>query len=83
LRKGDLVLMYTDGVTEIVGSAGQVLDESGLIIAVQENLDQDVSFIAGQLMENIEKFNRKSSFEDDVTFIIGRYSGMPAEGAKE
>ena len=79
LRKGDLILMYTDGVTEIIGKAGQLLDESGLIAAVETHLDQEVSVIAGLLMEKIEKFNRKSSFEDDVTFIVARYSGISEE----
>ncbi|NQT62876.1 MAG: SpoIIE family protein phosphatase [Candidatus Marinimicrobia bacterium] len=79
LRSGDLLLMYTDGVTETVGSAGQLLDESGLISAVKNHMDKSVSLIASQLLEKIEKFNRKSSFEDDVTFIVGRYSGIPAE----
>jgi sigma-B regulation protein RsbU (phosphoserine phosphatase) len=79
LRSGDLLLLYTDGVTETVGSAGQLLDESGLINAVQSHLDQNVSLIASLLEEKLGKFNRKSSFEDDVTFIVGRYSGIPAE----
>jgi len=79
LRNGDLLLMYTDGVTETVGSAGQLLDESGLITAAQSHLTQDVTLIASQLLEKLEKFNRKSSFEDDVTFIVGRYLGTPAE----
>ncbi|MCF7825942.1 MAG: SpoIIE family protein phosphatase [Candidatus Marinimicrobia bacterium] len=79
LQNGDLFLLYTDGVTETVGSAGQILDESGLIAAVQAHLDEHVSVLANRLLEKIEKFNRKSSFEDDVTFIVGRYSGIPAE----
>ena len=82
LQSGDLLLMYTDGVTETIGSAGQLLDESGLITAVQDYLTQDVSLIASHLLEKIEEFNRKSSFEDDVTFIVGRYSGIPAEVAE-
>ncbi len=79
LRTGDLFLLYTDGVTEIVGSAGQLLDESGLITTIQSNLDQEVNQIASNLLERIEKFNRKSSFEDDVTFIVGRYTGVTEE----
>ncbi len=79
LKRGDLLLLYTDGVTETVGSAGQLLDESGLINAVRSHLNQNVSSIASELEEKLGKFNRKSSFEDDVTFIVGRYSGIPAE----
>ncbi|MBT3826016.1 MAG: SpoIIE family protein phosphatase [Candidatus Marinimicrobia bacterium] len=82
LQNDDLLLLYTDGITETVGSAGQLLDERGLISVIQDHLDQDVSSIASQLLEKIEKFNRKSSFEDDVTFIVGRYTGNPAEVAE-
>lgn len=80
LQHDDLLLFYTDGVTETVGSSGQLLDESGLISAVQAHLDQDVNLIASLLLEKIEKFNRKSSFEDDVTFIFARYSDVSAAG---
>jgi sigma-B regulation protein RsbU (phosphoserine phosphatase) len=82
LQNDDLLLLYTDGITETVGSAAQLLDERGLISVIQDHLDQDVSSIASQLLEKIEKFNRKSSFEDDVTFIVGRYTGNPAEVAE-
>lgn len=76
LKKGDLVLLYTDGVTEIVGKAGQLLDETGLINAVQPHVKKEVSEISRLLLDSLEKFNRSASFEDDVTFIIGRYSGI-------
>jgi len=79
LQTGDLIVLYTDGLTETIGSAGQLLDERGLIEAIQDNIDRDVTEITSLLLEKIEKFNRKSSFEDDVTFIVGCYTGIPPE----
>ena len=79
LQSGDLFLLYTDGVTEIIGKAGQLFDESGLITAVQALREKDVREITTRLLAKLETFNRKLSFEDDVTFIVGRYIGIPAE----
>ncbi len=79
LKSGDLFLLYTDGVTETVGKAGQLFDEGGIIRLVQKHHEKDVSVIAQSLLEKLEKFNRNPAFEDDVTFIIGRYTGIPSE----
>jgi len=76
LEKGDLLLLYTDGITETVNRSGQLLDERGLIEAVEPHLDQDVPVIAALLHEKIETFNGGASFDDDVTFIVARFTGM-------
>jgi len=78
LQTGDLILLYTDGVTEIVGKAGQLFDESGLIQLVTENLDKQVIELASRLQQDLEKFNQGKSFQDDVTFIPGKYTGIPS-----
>lgn len=75
LRSGDLILLYTDGVTEIVGKSGQLLDESGLIRAIRSFQGEKVQDLAQLLQDKLAKFSGKESFEDDLTFIIGRYTG--------
>ena len=83
LQKDDLFLLYTDGVTEIVGKAGQLFDESGLISAIQSLREKPVREISRLFLEKLESFNGKSSFDDDVTFIIGRYTGVPIDEFNE
>jgi len=83
LQKDDLFLLYTDGVTEIVGKAGQLFDESGLISAIQSLREKPVREISRLFLEKLESFNGKSSFDDDVTFIIGRYKGIPIGESNE
>ncbi len=75
LQEGDLFVLYTDGVTESVGKAGQLMDESGLISIIEANKNKPVKEISRVLLEKLENFNRNASFDDDVTFIIGRYTG--------
>jgi len=79
LQTGDLIILYTDGVTEIVGKAGQLLDESGLIEILEGHHELSVGDLGQFLLEKLEKFNRKDAFEDDLTLILGRYTGIPPE----
>ncbi|MEA3287819.1 MAG: GAF domain-containing SpoIIE family protein phosphatase [Candidatus Marinimicrobia bacterium] len=77
LQTGDLILLYTDGVTEIESRSGQSLNESGLIDALQNDAEKKVSEISRALLVQLEKFNGKSAFDDDLTLILGRYTGIP------
>ena len=78
LAAGDLIILFTDGVTDIVNKSGQLFDESGLITYIRTHLDRSVEEITKGLVENLDSFNRQSGFEDDLTFIIGRYTGTDA-----
>ena len=78
LQKDDLFLLYTDGATEIVGKSGQLFDESGLISTVQALQEKPVREISRILLDKLENYNREPTFADDVTFIIGRYTGIPS-----
>lgn len=79
LQTGDLVLLYTDGITDTVGKAGQLFDETGLIETLKDCQDSNVEEIAKVLMEKLEKFKGKKSFVDDLTYIIVRYTGISPE----
>jgi len=78
LKTNDLFLLYTDGVTDIVGKSGQLFDERGVIEFVKNNFSKPVEEITKGLVEELDSFNGKQSFADDVTFIIGRFSGADA-----
>ncbi len=81
LRTDDLFVLYTDGVTDIVNKSGQLFDESGLIKFLKKNLAKSVEEITKGLVETLDNFNRKSNFEDDLTFIVGRFTGSDAPEA--
>ena len=76
LQVGDLIVMYTDGVTDIVGKSGQLFDERGLIEFITANLGEDPDEISKGLVVELDNFNGKGPFADDLTFIICRYSGV-------
>lgn len=79
LRTGDLILLYTDGITETVGKSGQLFDESGLIQAIQQHQKAHVQEISTAFVDELEKFSGEEAFEDDLTFILCRYKGIPVD----
>ncbi|NQV15091.1 SpoIIE family protein phosphatase [bacterium] len=78
LQTGDLVVLYTDGITETVGKTGQLFDESGLLDTLKSCQHMNVEEIASLIMGKLEKFKGNQSFADDLTLILARYSGIPA-----
>jgi len=83
LQTGDLILLYTDGITETVGKSGQLFDESGLIDTIQKYREKPIQELAQLFMERLEKFSGKQSFEDDLTFILAHYTGVPSSNSAE
>ncbi len=73
LQKEDLLVLYTDGVTEAVDSSGQLFDEKGIIDLVQEHLNARADEIGAALLEKIYRFTRSNLLKDDVTVILARY----------
>lgn len=79
LQTNDLLLIYTDGITESIAKSGQLFDESGLIEILKSHEQDKVSHIAQAIIDTLKKFIARDTFEDDVTFILARYHGAPAE----
>lgn len=80
LASGDLLLLYTDGATDAVNSAGQMFSSTGL--------DRTVSGAAGAgpqaLVETIagalRAFAGDVAQEDDITLLAVRYQGAASRG---
>jgi len=70
LKKGDLILIYTDALIEAVSPDGQPLGEDGLLdIARQINWSQPQE-IAPMLLEAVERWRGGKAAEDDQTLIV-------------
>ncbi len=72
LKRDDFLVMYTDGLVEAVGPAGQLFDESGLIEIVRTVLTKPAGEMAETIIDRIHAFSRKDSFDDDLTLLITR-----------
>jgi phosphoserine phosphatase RsbU/P len=79
---GDLIVLYSDGVSEAANPAGEELGRDGLM-TISRTLDQGSAETFGlQLVEAVREFRGGSDLQDDQTIIVlERVIDEPAGGA--
>jgi sigma-B regulation protein RsbU (phosphoserine phosphatase) len=71
LETGDVLSLYTDGITETTGHGGEEFGESRLLETLRTSRELEASYIL-QNVENAAKQFRLAEQEDDVTLVIAR-----------
>jgi hypothetical protein len=66
MKKGDTLLLYTDGVTESEESEGKMLGSEGLAEILIHSKENSTTEIKDQILEKLESYTTK----DDTTFLI-------------
>jgi serine phosphatase RsbU (regulator of sigma subunit) len=70
LEVGDLVVLYTDGISESTDPSGKQLDKEGLL-ALARNLTSTSPIAAGEaLLAGVEAYRGASPASDDETLIV-------------
>ncbi len=67
---GDVLLLYTDGVTEAADSNFTLFGEERLKTRLGELADSDPKNICSLLMETVQKFSVSSAYADDKTLVV-------------
>ncbi|HVU00770.1 MAG TPA: SpoIIE family protein phosphatase [Polyangiaceae bacterium] len=75
LNPGDVVVLYTDGVTEIRDSSGQDFGVERLAHEVERVAERPTAEILEHLVTEVGNFGNA---EDDVTVVVLRYVGSAA-----
>jgi phosphoserine phosphatase RsbU/P len=70
VRHGDLLVLYSDGVTEAENPAGQPFEESGLERFVAARGTDSPAALAPGILHAVEAHARDSRFTDDLTVLI-------------
>jgi FixJ family two-component response regulator len=68
---GDVLSIYTDGITDTIGPTGQEFGEAGLLEALRKNRELDASCILQNVETAAQRF-RCGEQEDDLTLVIAR-----------
>ena len=77
-QPGDLLFVYTDGLTEARDAAGRFYGRDRLVQLLERNRSSDARTIVGVVLEDLETYCGRSS--DDVTLIAVRgVSGSPED----
>ena len=70
LFPGDLVVLYTDGVTEAENDMGEMFELEGLMEVVALNMDQHADVILDSVFEGVARHAGPNADADDITVII-------------
>lgn len=70
LSKGDIMLLFTDGVSESMDAAGHQYSEERLIAKLIELKNEKAQNIAKLIVEDVQKFSAKSKYTDDKTIVV-------------
>jgi sigma-B regulation protein RsbU (phosphoserine phosphatase) len=69
---GDLLVMYSDGVTEAEDPEGRPFEEAGLQEVVARYPSESPAELGGRVIKAVEAHAKESRFADDLTILILR-----------
>lgn len=72
LRSGDVLLIYSDGVSEAMNSRDEEFGEERLIELVQPLLQKPATEIVQVVLAGIEEFVAGAPQNDDITLVVAR-----------
>jgi sigma-B regulation protein RsbU (phosphoserine phosphatase) len=72
LKDEDILLLYTDGITEAMNSQGEQFGPERLAKLVKENTGLSAQELANALLVTVTDFSDGKSFIDDITIIASK-----------
>jgi sigma-B regulation protein RsbU (phosphoserine phosphatase) len=72
LADGDLMVLYTDGVTEAMNAAGEQLGMDRLLDSIEALQSEPVERIRDKILDEVAAFS--PSQDDDITLLVIRYT---------
>jgi len=73
LEPGDLLVCYTDGITEPENAYGEMFGEQRMVELVKKHQRQDPLFIIHAVMEAVKSWTGTPELQDDMTLLIARH----------
>lgn len=72
LESGDLLVCYTDGITEPENEYGEMFGEERLIEVVKRNCERDSSSVADAVVRAVRDWTSSPELQDDMTLVVAR-----------
>lgn len=70
IGKGDVLVMYTDGVTESINTCEELFGENRLIEIIQNNTHLPAQAILEKILSSVKEFTRDMPQFDDITLFV-------------
>ncbi|MGB9612358.1 MAG: PP2C family protein-serine/threonine phosphatase, partial [Bryobacteraceae bacterium] len=75
LKPGDLLVCYTDGVTEPENVYGEMFGEERLRALLREHAALEVEEIGQRIVEEVTRWTGSAELQDDLTLLLIRKAG--------
>ena len=75
LAAGDVVLAFTDGVTEAINAGGELFSDARLAAALERSAKDTPAAIVSGIVNAVNAFAAGTPQEDDITVLALRYAG--------
>jgi phosphoserine phosphatase RsbU/P len=75
LQPGDLIVSFSDGVSEAMNAQGEEFSDERLIACVNANLGKPPSEVLDALFADVRAFCGDADQSDDVTAVLVRFNG--------
>jgi phosphoserine phosphatase RsbU/P len=72
MQSGDLLVWYTDGITEPENAYGEMFGEERLIELVAKNSDRAEKQIIETVMDSVRQWTASPELSDDMTVVLAR-----------
>ena len=83
MEAGDVIFLYTDGVTEAMDPAGELYEESRLVSLLGSAEYQTVEEMVKASADDVWRFQAEADQADDVTVLAVHYYGDPTGEAAQ
>jgi len=77
LKPGDLLVAYTDGISEAMNTSGMEWGEDTFIQSIQEFYGLPATEFLHQLIAVVGRFTHRAPQHDDMTLLVARLQGRP------
>jgi serine phosphatase RsbU (regulator of sigma subunit)/pSer/pThr/pTyr-binding forkhead associated (FHA) protein len=75
MRPGDIVIAFSDGVTEALNDDGEEFTDERLLASVDAHRQDTPQALLDALLADVQAFSGEAAPSDDVTVVIVRYDG--------
>ena len=70
LSPGDVVVLYTDGVTETDDGSGTMFGEERLREIVKSRAEGSAEDVLKGILAEVERFSGRTAYDDDITIVV-------------
>jgi Stage II sporulation protein E (SpoIIE)/PilZ domain len=72
MEPGDVLSIFTDGITETTGATGEEFGEDRLLGVLQEHRDLAAATILSNVEQAVEQYRSSENLQDDLTLVVAR-----------